>query len=132
MSQTAEQLIDHLTVALLNADPQGDVTLPATTVHCIAAKLRMMLGDDTLIARSIRMHLTPIESRLFTRLAAQPGVVVPVGLMLEEAGIHTEERLWVHKRRLLSKLERYQQGRIDCVRGRVYMYVEEEPHAASA
>jgi DNA-binding response OmpR family regulator len=131
MSLTAEQLIDHLTIALLNTDDQGDVTLPATTVHYIAAKLRQLVGDDTLVARSVRMHLTPKESRLFTLLAAQPGVVVPVGLMMEEARIRTEESLWVHKRRLLTKLERYHQGRIDCVRGRGYMYVEGD-HATSA
>ena len=123
--QTAEQLIDRLTIALFNADHQGQVTIDKSLVQEIGIKLRLLVDADDLTTQAARMHLSPRESRIWHLLASQPDVPVALATILAYSDNGTENSLCVHKRRLVVKLRRHHAGDIVCVRDYGYMYTRE-------
>lgn len=62
--------------------------------------------DDFHTTQSLydRLGLTPIEFRIYQRLAESPGTAVPYKAILTAAKVENKASLWVHKRRLLIKL----------------------------
>ena len=52
-----------------------------------------------------KLGLTRTEAAIYNCLAATPGMAVPYAKVMKVAGIETMDSLWVHKRRLLLKLE---------------------------
>ena len=62
-------------------------------------------NDETLL--NARLGLTKTEAAIYTCLSASPGKAVPYAEVMKAASIHTIDSLWVHKRRLMQKLEGY-------------------------
>lgn len=62
-------------------------------------------NDETLL--NARLGLTKTEAAIYTCLSASPGKAVPYAEVMKAASIHTIDSLWVHKRRLMVKLEKH-------------------------
>ncbi len=60
-------------------------------------------NDETFLNE--RLGLTPIEAKIYNCLAASPGVAVSYTAIMKASGIASIDTLWVHKRRLMVKLE---------------------------
>lgn len=62
-------------------------------------------NDESLLNE--RLGLTKTEAAIYSLLATSPGKSFPYAEIMNVASIHTIDSLWVHKRRLMQKLEGY-------------------------
>lgn len=62
-------------------------------------------NDETFLNE--RLGLTKTEAAIYNCLAASPGKAVPNAAILKASGIASIDTLWVHKRRLMVKLEKH-------------------------
>ena len=62
-------------------------------------------NDETFLNE--RLGLTKTEAAIYNCLAASPGKAVPYAAILKASGIASIDILWVHKRRLMVKLEKH-------------------------
>ena len=61
--------------------------------------------DETFLNE--RLGLTKTEAAIYNCLAASPGVSVPYDAIMKAANIESIDTLWVHKRRLMVKIEKH-------------------------
>lgn len=119
MNQTAEQLIDKLQLAIFNVDEWDRVCLDIDDAKSIGAQLRLLVEADH---GEKRLGLTPREVAIYRTLV---GATEPVSArqLVAASGCKTLGSLWVHKRRLMVKLQQHRAGDIDTVRGKGYQLV---------
>lgn len=117
--------VSKLIVAKFNADPEGSCEIDVDTLSDAIAllKLQAIIDDNPL-------DLTPIEGRIYRTLSLSLEHDVDYTTLMNAAGVHTSESLWVHMRRLRTKLEATNQ-RIRTIRQYGYRLVTEmgEPNA---
>jgi DNA-binding response OmpR family regulator len=92
--------VSKLIVAKFNADPEGSCEIDVDTLSDAIAllKLQEIIDDNPL-------DLTPIEGRIYRTLSLALEHDVDYATLMNAAGIKTHESLWVHMRRLRTKLE---------------------------
>ncbi len=116
-------LTTHLTEALERTPEHiPHVYIGREEAQLIVTLLQQRAAGDPLLVE-LERHLTPIEYRIVRKLRETDGVVAPEAL-LEATEVPTKASLWVHIRRLRTKLV----GRgvaIDTIRGRGYVLVGE-------
>lgn len=54
-----------------------------------------------------KLGLTGKEAAIYNCLAASPGTPIPYATIMKASGIASIDTLWVHKRRLMVKLEKH-------------------------
>ena len=74
----------------------------------IATEVQQAIADyDDEKMLNARLGLTKTEAAIYSLLATSPGKSFPYAEIMNVASIHTIDSLWVHKRRLMQKLEGY-------------------------
>lgn len=123
MQINVPRTVSRLIVAKFNADPEGSCEIDVDTLSDAIALLKLQAIID-----NNPLDLTPIEGRIYRTLSLAIEHDVDYTTLMNAAGIKNHESLWVHMRRLRTKLEATNQ-RIRTIREYGYRLVTEKGEA---